>query len=451
MTVQVLQQRLKSADDMPGSFGRPFGGESRELFADDELFYWRRFHRYGPIFKSCIAGRKFAYLIGPEANRLVLMEQADHFSTRLGWRFMEPLIGRGILLQDGQEHRATRKLMFPAMHGRAIAQYFNTIQTVVNTLLQEWGNQDTIPLIDAFGQYTTIVASKLFLGTETDAEIQLTSLWFRDLMRGLRGKVKLDIPQTLHGRSQQARRHLLGFIRSKIAIRQQQGDLQECQDVLGMLLTATDEQGNRLTEAEIADQALMLLLAGQDNPAMLLSWVLFELSAHPEWRDRLRHELWQVAGDAPLHLSHLSKLPQMANVLKEAERLYPPVFGMARGVIKDVEFAGYRIPAGWSVDISPMITHRLPEIYPDPDRFDPDRFAPPREEDKRYPFALIGFGGGAHMCIGLELAKMEMKVFLAALLRHYDWTVTPERSAIAPVLQPSRIQEDLQATLRPIE
>ncbi|PSB25430.1 cytochrome P450 [Stenomitos frigidus] len=444
MTVQVLQ-RLKSADEMPGSFGR---GESKELFADDELFYWRRFERYGPIFKSCIKGHKFAYLIGPEANRLVLSEQVDHFSTRLGWQFLEPLLGRGILMQGGAEHRATRKLMFPSMHGRAIANYFDTVQQVVDQLLIEWGQQDTVPLIDSFGQFTTIVASKLFLGTESDAEIQQTSQWFRQLMRGLRGKLKLDIPQTLYGQSQQARRNLLGFVRNKITTRRAQGNLQECRDVLGMLMVATDEQGNHLTESEVTDQALMLLLAGQDNPAMLLSWVLFELSAHPEWRDRLRTELAQVVGDAPLQLSHLNKLPQMSNVLKEAERLYPPVFGMARGVIKDVEFAGYHIPAGWYIDISPMLTHRLPDLYPNPDRFDPDRFAPPREEDKRHPFALIGFGGGPHTCIGLELAKLEMKVFLATLLRQFDWTVTPDRAAIAPVLQPTKVQEHLQAELK---
>ena len=120
---------------------------------------------------------------------------------------------------------------------------------------------------------------------------------------------------------------------------------------------------------------------------------------------------------------------------------------MSRGVVKDVEYAGYLIPAGWMVDISPMVTHRMPEIYREPDRFDPDRFAPPREEDKRYPFSLVGFGGGTHTCIGLELAKLEMKVFLVSLLRQYNWTVTPGLSELAPILQPSKVQEDLQAQL----
>ena len=214
--------------------------------------------------------------------------------------------------------------MFPALHGRAIASYFDTIQQVTDDLLTEWGQQGTVPLIDEFGKYTTIVSSRLFLGTENDAEIRQTSQWFGQMMRGLRGKIKLDIPQTLHGKSQQARRNLLGFVSGKIAARRQQDNLQECQDVLGMLLVATDEDGNHLTDTDVTNQALMLLLAGQDNPAMLLSWVLFELSTHPEWRDRLRAELDEVVGDAPLALSHLSKLTQMSNVLKEAERLYPP-------------------------------------------------------------------------------------------------------------------------------
>jgi len=113
--------------------------------------------------------------------------------------------------------------------------------------------------------------------------------------------------------------------------------------------------------------------------------------------------------------------------------------------VKDIEYAGYHIPAGWYVDISPMLTHRLPELYTDPDRFAPERFAPPREEDKKHPFALVGFGSGPHSCLGFEFAQMEMKIVLSALLRHYDWTVIPEWDAIAPIRQPSKIQDSLRA------
>jgi retinoid hydroxylase len=94
-----------------------------------------------------------------------------------------------------------------------------------------------------------------------------------------------------------------------------------------------------------------------------------------------------------------------------------------------------------------MLTHRLPELYREPDTFDPDRFAPPREEDKQHPFALIGFGGGNHFCLGVEFAQMEMKLILSILLQNYDWTVTPTAAEIAPVRQPLRMQKCLQAKL----
>lgn len=447
MTVQPML-RLKSAEEMPGDYGLPFLGQTLELFRTEELYYWRHFQRYGPVFKTRILGQKVAFLIGPDANRLVLLEQADHVSSRVGWAFLEPLFGRGILLQDGAEHRATRRLMYPAFHGRAIASYFDTIQSIVQDFLKDWAERGTIPLTADFRKLTLIVASRLFLGSQTTREVEQTSQWFTELVAGRLAILRIDSPLTLYGRSQRARRQLQAFLRTTIAERQRQGNLHDSRDVLDLLLAAVDEDGNRLSESEVIDQALLLLFAGHETTATLLSWLLFELGSHPEWRDRLRSEQAQVVGDKPLSLSHLKQFPQLTCVLKEAERLYPPVYSIPRGVVKDIDYAGYRIPAGWYVDISPMLTHRLPELYTEPDRFDPDRFAPPREEDKKHPFALVGFGSGPHGCLGFEFAQMEMKIVLSTLLRSYDWTVTPERSAIAPVRQPSKIQDSLRAQVK---
>lgn len=440
--------QLKSAQDMPGSFGRLFGGETKELFKDEELFYWEHFKRYGPVFKSRIFGKNFAFLIGPDANRTILLEKADHLSTRLGWIFLEPIFGKGLLLLDGEEHRATRRLMFPAMHGRALSSYFDTIQEIVDDFFQDWAERGTIPLIEDFTNLSLTVAIRLILGTETKSEFDEVLQYFLGMLVGRRAKLKLDIPQTLYGRSQGARRKLQAFLRTKIAERQQRGNLQESKDFLGLLLAAVDEDGNRLSESEVIDQALMVLFAGHENPAVLVSWLMFELDAHPEWLARLRAEHAEVVGDGPINLSHLKQLPQLTNALKEVERLYPPVQNMSRGVLKDIDYAGYRIPAGWYVDISPLVTHRLPEIYTDPDSFDPDRFAPPREEDKKHPFALVGYGSGPHGCLGVQFAQMEMKIIFSKLLRHYDWTVTPTPSEIVPVRQPSKFQESIEAQVK---
>lgn len=439
------KQRLKSAEEIPGNYGLPFLGETLELFRTEELWYWEHFHRYGRVFKSRFLGQKFAVLVGPDANRLVLMEQADHFSSRIGWAILEPLFGQGVLMQDGAEHRTTRRLMYPAFHGRAVASYFDTIRSIVEDFLKDWGERGTIPLTADFRKLTLMVASRLFLGTQTVSEVEQTSKWFTQLIAGRLAILRLNSPLTVYGRSQVARRKLQAFLRTKIAERQ--SDLHQSQDVLDLLLRAVDEDGNRLTQSQVIDQTLLLLFAGHETTATLLSWLLFELGSHPEWRDRLRQEQAQVVGDKPLSLSHLKQLTQMTNVLKEAERLYPPVYGIPRGVVKDIEYAGYHIPAGWYVDISPMLTHRLPELYANPDHFDPDRFAPPREEDKKHPFALIGFGSGPHSCLGFEFAQMEMKIVLSTLLRHYDWTVTPEPSTIVPVRQPSKVQDSLRAQI----
>ena len=438
-------QQLKSAEEMPGNYGLPFVGEILELFQDLELFYGRRCQRYGPVFKSSFLGTKGACLIGPDANRLVLVEQAEHMSSRIGWLFLEPLFGNNILLQDGEEHRFTRRLMYPAFHGRAIATYFDTIQNIVQDELKDWGKRGTIPLNSDFRKLTLIVASRLFMGSQSNSEVEQISQWFTQLFESRLALLKWDLPFMLHGRGQNARRKLVAYLRQVIAERQRQSNLQESKDVLGLLLAAVDEDGNKLSEAQIINETLLLLFAGHETTASLLSWALFELGNHPEWRQRLREEQTQVVGDNSLTLSHLKQFTLLTNVLKEAERLYPPVSSFSRGVLKDIEYAGYRIPAGWLVTISPMLTHRLPELYTDPDRFDPDRFAPPREEDKKHPFALVGFGNGPHSCLGFEFAQMEMKIVLSTLLRHYDWTVTPERSAIAPVCQPSKVQETLQA------
>jgi retinoid hydroxylase len=181
-----------------------------------------------------------------------------------------------------------------------------------------------------------------------------------------------------------------------------------------------------------------------------MSWLLFELGNSSAWRQRLRDECQQVMGHEPILMTNLRQLPNMANAIKEGERMYPPAFVLSRMATEDIEYGGYLIPAGWYVCIFPMLTHLLPEIYQDPDLFDPDRFAPPREEDKKQPYSLIGFGGGVHSCIGVELAQMEMKIILSTLLQKYDWTVTPTTAEIAPVRRPFTMQKQLKAKFVPI-
>jgi retinoid hydroxylase len=447
-----MTNKLKSADKMPGSFGLPIIGEIIDIITKQELFYWHRYQKYGNIFKISFPGYgKIACLIGPEANRLVLKDGADKLSSRLGNRSLEPIVSKDlVLLKDGEEHRASRKLILPVFHRQAIADYFDTIQSVVTEAMADWGKRGEIELDAELRKLTLAVVVRTFLGSENTVEIDRVSEWYETLMLSLAGFVKLNIPLTAYGRGQVARGKIENYIRQIIKERIDRGDLEQATDLIGLLLNIVDEDGNKFTENQIINQAIGFMFAGHETTSSLMSWILFELGNRPEWRQKLRDEIQQIVGDRSIEITDLRQLPQISNVLKEGERLYPPAFGICRGVLQDLEYAGYNIPAGWYVFVFPMFTHLMPEIYAEPDRFDPDRFAPPREEDKKQPYSLIGFGGGVHGCLGIEFANMEMKIILSTLLQKYDWTVTPTPAEISPVRHPFTLRKKLKAKFMPL-
>jgi retinoid hydroxylase len=449
-----MMNKLKSADMMPGNDGLPIIGDLVGALSKQELFYWQQHQKHGNIFKVSlpILFGNIACLIGPDANRIVLKDGVDKLSSRLGNKGLEPILTTDtVLLKDGEEHRTSRKMILPVFHRQAIADYFETIQSVVTDSIADWGKRGEIDLSAEVSLLTLTVVVKIFLGSEKTEEIQRVSEWFNTLVKGARsGIVRWDIPLTAHGKGQAARRKISNYISQIIKERTIRGDLEQSTDVLSLLINAVDEDGNRFTEIQVINQAIGFLFAGHDTTSSLMSWLLFELGNSPEWRQRLRDECRQVMGDEPILMTNLRQLPNMANAIKEGERMYPPAFVLSRMATKDIEYGGYLIPAGWYVCIFPMLTHLLPEIYRDPDLFDPDRFAPPREEDKKQPYSLIGFGGGVHSCIGVELAQMEMKIILSTLLQKYDWTVTPTTAEIAPVRRPFTMQKQLKAKFVPL-
>jgi retinoid hydroxylase len=445
-----MTNQLKSVDMMPGDAGLPLIKNTISALTKLEQFYWEQNQKHGNIFRVSMPGlfNNIACLVGPEANRLVFKDESDKLSSRLGNKFLSPILSPDmVLMQDGAQHRISRKLILPVFLPQAIASYFDTIQAVVTETIDDWGKQGTIDLSAELHKLTLKMVVKIFLGSEKTSEIEQVSEWFTILVDSLNGVVKWDNPLTMHGRGQAARRQIFDYVRQIIRERAARGDLEQSTDVLSLLLNTIDEDGNRFTETQVINQAIGFLFAGHDTTSSLMSWLLFELGNSPEWRQRLRDECQQVMGDNPIALSQLRQLPNLTNTIKEGERMYPPGFIICRMATADIEYAGYLIPAGWYVCIFPMMTHRLPEIYQNPDTFDPDRFAPPREEDKKQPYSLIGFGGGVHSCIGVELAQMEMKVILSTLLQKYDWTVTPTTAEIAPVRKPFSMQKQLKATL----
>ena len=165
---------------------------------------------------------------------------------------------------------------------------------------------------------------------------------------------------------------------------------------------------------------IFLLMAAHDTTTITLSSMAYHLAKHPEWQERAREEslaAGEVDYDGVLRLDVLDR------VMKESMRLCSPVPSLPRVAVRDTQVGGFHIPAGAFVTVSPYMNHYLPELWPDPTRFDPDRFAPDRREDRSHRLAFEPFGAGVHKCIGMHFAGMQVRAIFHELLRSYRWSV----------------------------
>ena len=404
----------------PGSFGLPVIGETLSFLSDPE-FADKRHQKYGPIFKTQILGRPTVVMVGAEANRFILSTDMHRFSWREGWpNTFKELLGESLFLQEGEEHRRNRKLLMPAFHGPALANYLASMEGIVQNYLEKWESLGTFTWFGELKQMTFDIASSLLMGSEPGPLTARLSQWFTELTTGLFA-VPLRWNWTTYGKALKARDQLLAHIEQAIIRRQQE----PAQDALGLLVQSRDEEGNGLSLEEIKVQALLMLFAGHETTTSMLTLMCMALAQHPNVLARARAEQQALAANGSLTLEQLKQMTYLEQVLREVERLYPPIAGGFRGVVQEFEFNGYYVPKGWQALYRINSTHKDSRVYTEPERFDPDRFSSERAEHRKQEFSLVGFGRGPRICLGISFAQMEMKIFAAHLLRHYTWELLP--------------------------
>jgi cytochrome P450 len=233
----------------------------------------------------------------------------------------------------------------------------------------------------------------------------------------------------------------------EIARRRREGT-GEARDILGMLLAARDEDGSQLSDDEVRHQAMTLMFAGHDTSTSTISFLLYELARHPHVLARLYAEQDEVLRGAPPTAEQVMRsLPELDMALDETLRLYPPAWVGPRRAVDDYEFAGQRVAGGTYVAYSSWASHRLPEVFPEPEAFLPERFAP--EAKAKLPKgAYVPFGGGSRTCIGMRFGQMEIKVVISMLLQRFRLELLPGRTMRIrqmPTLSP---RDGLEMTVR---
>jgi cytochrome P450 len=314
------------------------------------------------------------------------------------------------------------------------------MERIIERHLAAWVQRGELRLFDGFKQLSFAIAAELFLGLSDPAQIHAMERTFRAFSQGLFAPPAWRIPGLPYHRAWGAGQQLRQILRAAIAAHHAAPQ----DTVLGMLVEAHDAEGRGLSDDELLDEMLVLLWAGHDTVTSLLTWTVYELLHHPAILAAARAEQ-AAAGAGPL--AH-EQPPLLEQILREAERLHPPAPGGFRGVVEDVSYAGYHIPRGWTVMYSSVFTHRMPELWHEPDRFDPGRFAPPRAEGHK-PFHLIGFGAGPRICIGYAFAKMQMHMVLGRMLRGLSLQLVPGQR-FQPIAVPTSMPRDgLLVRVRP--
>jgi cytochrome P450 len=386
--------------------------------------------KYGDIAHFKV-GREDVFLLNdPEMIKDVLVTHHQNFMKGRGLEMTKRLLGDGLLTSEGEFHQRQRRLAQPAFHRQRIASY-GTVMTGYCVRLQErWQAGTVLDIAREMTRLTLVIVGKTLFDTDLEAEVEEISgaltnameLWSAFTLPFAQLLEKLPLPSVR--RFQRARDRLDSTIYRMIKASRVNGV--DRGDLLSMLLLTRDEEGGggRMTDKQLRDEAMTILLAGHETTANALTWTWYLLSQHPEAEENLHAELDRVlAGRLPT-AADLSQLQYTEMVLNESMRLYPPAWIVGRRALDNYEIHPYLVPARSLVLISQYVTHHDPRHYPEPFRFDPQRWAP-EVRMTRPRFAYFPFGGGLRQCIGESFAWMESLLTIATLAQFWRMRLVP--------------------------
>lgn len=419
---------LLGMKDIPAAGGIPVIGQTLNFLFRPLSSGLDMYQRLGPIVRGNAFGLNSLALGGPDAVELVLRNSNQAFSSHQGWAFfIGKFFHRGLMLLDFDEHKFHRGILQAAFKKPALSDYLQRMQPVIKQGLTRWQKQTQGLRGDRFLMYpqlkrlTLDIATEVFMGEPLGKEADKINEAFVDCVKAGTAIVRYPVPGGRWQRGLRGRATLEAFFRSRIAGKRREPGT----DLFSRLCIAEDEQGNRFSDDDVVNHMIFLLMAAHDTSTITLTSMIYQLGKHPDWQRRLRDEALALGKTTLVH-DDLGQLPQMELVLKESLRLLSPVHVLPRKTVKPVDFAGYRIPANTYVIISPIVTHHLPQYWTAPKQFDPERFSPERREHKQHPYQYLPFGGGAHMCIGLHFAEIEIKAILYQLLLRFRWSVADD-------------------------
>jgi enediyne biosynthesis protein E7 len=391
--------------------------------ADDSLQRMiELFALHGDIYRVYVPARQsYTYVIHhPDDVKRVLVSNHRNYTKGLGLDRVKILLGKGLMTSEGELWTRQRYMMQPFFHRRVITQFAEVIGRANAQLLRRWealvGREEAVNITDEMSALTL--------------EIVLRATFGRDLerMSAELGGNPFEVVTKEQGRNLQFAfkfRSLTKLVAGLIERRRQEKD--EHFDYVAMLMSARDkDSGKPMSERQLIDEILTLVVAGHETTASGLNWTWYLLSQHPDVEARLHAELDAVPEESAPSLAQMEQLSYTQQVINEALRLYPPGWLLSRRTVQPDVLSGYQIPAGTNVLLPLYLLHRHPRYWRDPDTFFPERFAPDHDAE-RPRFAFMPFAAGPRHCIGETFAVYEMLMHLHRVARHFRLVHVPDK------------------------
>ena len=384
--------------------------------------FWRVREECGELGEMNFAGNRVVLLTGVAAQEAFFRATDEQLDQAAAYPFMTPVFGKGVVF-DGTPEQRKQAMRNQSLRDKLMRGHAEVIAAETRRMMDTLGDAGEIDLLDFFSELTLYTSSACLIGKQFREE--LTSAYFPvfyDLEKGTDAiaYVNPNLPLPVFRTRDRARRQLVAML---TGIFERRRNLQDDQrELFDILLTIRNPDGSaRYTIDQITGMFISMMFAGHHTTSGTAAWSLIELLRHPDYAKRVEREiddLHESVGDVTYQA--LREIPLLESGIKEALRLHPPLIILMRKVMSDFHYKGFTVPAGKLVAVSPAVSNRLPECFPEPDRFDPERYRPGREED-RQNFAWIPFGAGRHRCVGAAFAMMQLKSIFSVLLRDYEF------------------------------
>ena len=405
-------------------------GNAFEPRGDPIGYFTKCIRKYGDIVFLRFLGVPMCLLNRPDCIESVLVTQHNNFEKSKDYRALRRVLGNGLLTSEGEFWRRQRKLVQPAFHQERIAAYTEVMVAYTERMLASWKDGQGLDVHEAMMRLTLDIVAKTLFDTDVSREAEDVGAALQFLMGKFMRQAAFAflLPDSIPIPTTRRLRRAVGQLDKVIyeIIRRRRASGTMSGDLLSVLLQAQDDEGLGMTDRQLHDEIMTLFLAGHETTANALSWTWLLLGQHPEVEEKLVEEIQRVLGGRAPTASVLPRLTYTEMVLREAMRLYPPVWVIGRRALAPFRMGSYELPAETNVVMSQLITHRDAKYFPEPERFDPDRWRPNDPRNLSLPrFAYFPFGGGPRVCIGAGFSMMEAVLLLATIAQKFKLTLVP--------------------------